>query len=88
MQRRIKRFSVDRAAQVRSLGGIIERETFKTWMEVIVMFKNTVLLFAFLVAVWLGCGALEAVAQALPAWVIISGVPAVVVVGLFMEVRE
>lgn len=31
----IKRFAVDRAAQVFSLGGIIERETFKTWMEVI-----------------------------------------------------
>lgn len=52
------------------------------------MFKNTVLLFAFMVAVWLGCGAIEAAAQALPAWVIIAGVPAVVVVGLFMEVRE
>lgn len=42
----------------------------------------------FLVGAWLGCGAIEAAAQAFPTWVIIAGVPAVVVVGLFMEVRE
>lgn len=42
----------------------------------------------FMIAVWLGCGAIEAAAQALPTWVIIAGVPAVVVIGLFMEVRE
>lgn len=84
----IKRFAVDRAAQVRSLGGIIERENVQNMEGGYRIMKAFLGVLFFLVAVWLGCGAIEAAAQALPTWVIIAGVPAVVVVGLFMEVRE